>query len=130
MCIIIRYLMYSAYNYTCIVINMYICTQINEYFVQHFKGFHNILTWKFKLCCSFTYFQELTQCPQIKGGETVKVHSSELATNVSFKASNLEKVKEISSFYAPGLKGPPGVSSNRIVRLSVHSSIPLTKCNI
>ena len=37
-------------------------------------------------------------------------------------------------FYAPGLKGPPGASSNRIVRLSVCLSvIPSrfqTKCNI
>ena len=38
-------------------------------------------------------------------------------------------------FYAPGLKGQPGASSNRIVRLSVHlsvrlsvrNSVPLTK---
>ena len=35
-------------------------------------------------------------------------------------------------FYAPGLKGPPGASSNRIVRLSVRlsvrrNSVPLTK---
>ena len=44
----------------------------------------------------------------------------------------------ILSFYAPGLKGPPGASSNRIVcpsvclsvrpsvRLSVRNSVPLT----
>ena len=42
------------------------------------------------------------------------------------------------TFYAPGLKGPPGASSNRIVRLSVRLSARLsvipsrfqTKCNI
>ena len=38
------------------------------------------------------------------------------------------------SFYAPGLKGPQGASSNRIVRLSICLSVILsrlqTKCNI
>ena len=42
------------------------------------------------------------------------------------------------AFYAPGLKGPSGASSNQIVLLSVRLSIflsvcnyvPLTKCNI
>ena len=29
-------------------------------------------------------------------------------------------------FYAPGLNGPPGASSNQIVRLSVRNSVPLT----
>ena len=29
-------------------------------------------------------------------------------------------------FYTPGLKGPPGASSNQIVRPSVHNSVPLT----
>ena len=41
-------------------------------------------------------------------------------------------------FYAPGLKGPPGASSNRIVRLSVRPFVCLsvipsrlqTKCSI
>ena len=45
----------------------------------------------------------------------------------------LHLVTEISwvvMFYVPGLKGPPGASSNRIVRpsvcLSVRNSVPLT----
>ena len=33
-----------------------------------------------------------------------------------------------SYFYAPGLKGPPGASSNRIVRLSVRPSVCLSAC--
>ena len=33
------------------------------------------------------------------------------------------EVKFLTSFYAPGLKGPPGASSNRIVRLSVRLSV-------
>ena len=33
-------------------------------------------------------------------------------------------------FYAPGLKGPPGASSNRIVRLFVIPSRLQIKCNI
>ena len=43
-----------------------------------------------------------------------------------------------SFYYAPGPKGPPGASSNRIIRLSIHLSVCLsvilshlqTKCNI
>ena len=31
-----------------------------------------------------------------------------------------------TDFYAPGLKGPPGASSNRIVRLSVRPSVRLS----
>ena len=31
-------------------------------------------------------------------------------------------------FYAPGLKGPPGASNNRIVRPSVHPSVCLSVC--
>ena len=34
------------------------------------------------------------------------------------------------NFYAPGLKGPPGASSNWIVCLSVIPSRLQTKCNI
>ena len=30
------------------------------------------------------------------------------------------------NFYAPGLKGPPGASSNRIVRPFVRNPVPLT----
>ena len=37
---------------------------------------------------------------------------------------------EIELFLCPGLKGPPWASSNRIVRLFVRNSVPLTKCNI
>ena len=49
---------------------------------------------------------------------------------------------DVDNFYAPGLKGPPGASSNWIVRLSVRPSVCLfvrlsvipsrlqTKCNI
>ena len=39
-------------------------------------------------------------------------------------AINFEPLEvETSYFYAPGLKGPPGASSNRIVRLSVRPSV-------
>ena len=39
-------------------------------------------------------------------------------------AENLQK----ECFYAPGLKGPPGASSNRIVRLSVCPFVCLFVC--
>ena len=34
----------------------------------------------------------------------------------------------VPNFYAPGLKGPPGASSNRIVRLSLCLSVRLSVC--
>ena len=34
----------------------------------------------------------------------------------------------VGPFYAPGLKGPPGASSNRIVRLSIRPSVYLFVC--
>ena len=37
---------------------------------------------------------------------------------------------KLEHFYAPSLKGPPGASSNQIVRLSVHNPVLLTKCKI
>ena len=42
---------------------------------------------------------------------------------------NLEKTDvciDLDHFYAPGLKGPLGKSSNRIVLLSVRNFVPLT----
>ena len=42
---------------------------------------------------------------------------------------NVEDVKCALCFYAPGLKGPPGASSNQIVRLSVCLSVRLSVRN-
>ena len=50
-----------------------------------------------------------------------------IAQSVKHQARNLKVVCSSATvcknFYAPGLKGPPGASSNRIVRLFVRLSV-------
>ena len=58
---------------------------------------------------------------------SVSLHSTVNFLPIDFKGS-MDFNALSASFYAPSLKGPPGASSNRIVRLSVCPSVCLPVC--
>ena len=70
-----------------------------------------------------------------KGSLTVNTHIFFWPySSLKFKLGSGQKIRVIwgslntQYFYAPGLKGPPGACSSRIVRLSVRPFVRLSVC--
>ena len=95
-----------------------------------YDNFCSVLTTGWKPSANFTFglverlqWHWLPKCIY----DTNEVHVS---NNKHNEKENAVKKGIWYSFYAPGLKGPPGASSNRIVRPFVCNSIPLTNSAI
>ena len=93
-------------------------------------GDEPVVTWRTVVVYKvYTYVVGLSVVFQWRGIAYVSV----ILTGMSVESAVIGKFTKLIAFYVFGLKGPPGTSSNRIVRLSVSLSvIPclLYNCNI